>query len=148
MTSMINTIIADDLMSEAAHLFDKMLAAGQRHKFVSFLTRHNFRLLDLGSYRSQLTCGHDVGQREVALDNIRGTEGRLNDFDSRFNPLTDRTRRRWINVAKANEGGTDLPPVELIQVGDVYFVRDGHHRVSVARAYGKTTIAARVIVKD
>jgi len=148
MTSTLSTIIADDLLSDAAHLFDKMLAAGQRHKFVSFLTRHDYRLLDLGSYPSQLRCGHDGGQREVALDNIRGTEGRSNDFDSRFNPLSDQARRRWINVARANEDGMDLPPVELIQVGDVYFVRDGHHRVSVARAYGQTTITARVIVKD
>ncbi len=148
MAGAINRISAEYLLSDAAHLFDKMLAAGRRHKFVSFLTRHNYRLLDLGSYPSQMTCGHDVGQREVALDNIRGTEGRLNDFDDRFNPLTDRARRRWISVARANEEGMDLPPVELIQVGGIYFVRDGHHRVSVARAFGQTTIAARVIVKD
>ncbi len=143
-----NTLIKDSLMEDAAHLFDKMLAAGRFHKFVSFFTRHNYQLLDLGSYPSQMTCGHDVGQREVALDNIRGTEGRLNDFDDRFNPLTDQARRRWISVARANEEGMGLPPVELIRVGDVYFVRDGHHRVSVARAFGQSTITARVIVKD
>lgn len=133
-------------MNYAANLFDKALAAGRSHKFITKLTRRTSRLLDLGSYPSQMKNSRDAGQREVMLDDIRGTEGRQNDFDERFNPLTERIRQRWVSLASAHEEGIDLPPVELIQVGKVYFVRDGHHRISVARAFGQTTITARVTI--
>jgi hypothetical protein len=51
-----------------------------------------------------------------------------------------------LNIAKLRLEGRPLPPVELIQVGDSYFVRDGHHRISVARAFGQTAIDAQVTV--
>ena len=82
----------------------------------------------------------------VPLSQIRGSEGRSGDFDRDFNPLQDRCRQRWLNVAMARQRGKALPPVELIQVGQVYFVRDGHHRISVARALGQQAIEARVLV--
>ena len=141
-----NTLTAAFGMDTSAYLFNNALAAGRSHKFTSLITRRSSHLLDLGSIGSHLQNSRDAGQQEVALDNIRGTEGRLNDFDDRFNPLTDRTRQRWQSVAKAVDAGTQLPPVELIQVGKTYFVRDGHHRISVARALGQSTIAARVTV--
>jgi hypothetical protein len=49
-----------------------------------------------------------------------------------------------VNIAAAWEMGTPLPPVKLIQIGDLYFVRDGHHRISVARAMGQEAIEAEV----
>lgn len=131
---------------ETLGLFNKSRAAGRSHKILSLLTRRSNRLLDLNSYPTERRYGHYAGQREVPLDKIRGTEGRLNDFDDRFHPLTDRTRQRWLSVATANEQGMDLPPVELIQIEEVYFVRDGHHRISVARAFGQTMITARVTI--
>lgn len=127
-------------------LFNKSWAAGRTRKIFSVVTRRSNRLLDLGSYSTEKRYGHYAGKREVPIDKIRGTEGRLNDFDDQFHPLTDRTQQRWLSVARANERGIDLPPVELIQVGDVYFVRDGHHRISVARAFGQTTIYASVTI--
>jgi hypothetical protein len=72
---------------------------------------------------------------------IRGSESRSSDFDRDFNPLHDHNRRRWLNVAAARQRGKALPLVKLIQVGDVYFVRDGHHRISVARALGQRSIS-------
>jgi hypothetical protein len=148
-----NTLTADFgtfeavlLENTSADLFYKALAAGCVRKFISILTRRPARLLDLNSYPSNKQNGHYGGLREVALDDIRGSEARQNDFDDRFNPLTDRIRQRWQSVAKAFEAGMDLPPVDLIQVGQTYFVRDGHHRVSVARARGQTTITAEVTV--
>ena len=147
-----NTLTADFRSFEAvllentsSDLFYKALAAGRIRKFISLFTRRPSRLQDLSSSKSNWN-GHYAGMREVALDDIRGTEGRLDAFDDRFNPLTDKTRQRWQSVAKAFEVGIDLPPVELIQVGQTYFVRDGHHRVSVARARGQTTILAEVTV--
>lgn len=127
-------------------LFNKSWAAGRTRKIISAITHHSNHLLDLGSYATERRCGHYAGKQEVPLDKIHGTEGRLNDFDNQFHPLTDRTQQRWLSVAMANEQGIDLPPVELIQVGDIYFVRDGHHRISVARAFSQTTICARVTV--
>jgi hypothetical protein len=80
----------------------------------------------------------------VPISQIGGSEGRVGDFDRDFNPLKDYTRRRWLGIAAARERGKVLPPVSLVQVGDVYFVKDGHHRISVARAVGQDAIEARV----
>jgi hypothetical protein len=82
----------------------------------------------------------------VAIERILGSEGRANDFDRDFNPLQDRSKGRWLGVAAARQRGKPLPPVALIQVGDVYFVQDGHHRISVARALGQRAIEASVMV--
>jgi hypothetical protein len=131
---------------QAVRMFDCARHAANSHRIISVLTRRSNRLLDLNSYSIQKRYGNFAGDREVALSDIRGTEGRQNDFDNHFNPLTERTRFRWQSIARAFEEGQDLPPVELIQVGEMYFVRDGNHRVSVARAYGWETIRARVTV--
>jgi uncharacterized ParB-like nuclease family protein len=81
----------------------------------------------------------------VPIHQIKGSLGRSNDFDANFNPLHERTRSRWISVASAVRQRIPLPPVELLQVGDSFFVRDGHHRISVARAFGQEDIEARVV---
>lgn len=64
--------------------------------------------------------------------------------DCSFYPVRDHNQGRWLGVATARQEEKSLPPVELIQVGDVYFVRDGHHRISVARALGQPVIEAEV----
>ncbi|HSJ56021.1 MAG TPA: hypothetical protein VLC95_02510 [Anaerolineae bacterium] len=86
------------------------------------------------------------GVRTVRLAQIRGSEGRCADLDARFRPLHGATRERWLRVADAHQKGIGLPPVALVQVGDTYYVRDGHHRVSVALAWGLESIEAEVVV--
>jgi len=81
---------------------------------------------------------------EVPLDKIVGSVGRYQDFNSAFLPRTDALEERWAQVDAVREGMTGLPPVDLLKVGDLYFVRDGNHRVSVARAHGEDTIEAYV----
>jgi len=81
----------------------------------------------------------------VSLDKIVGSESRVNDFDSDFRPLKENIRDRWINIAIAYRNGIVLPAVELLQDGDKFFVRDGHHRVSVAKAMGQQEIDAWVL---
>src|SRR6266540_5030436 len=76
----------------------------------------------------------------------RCREGRCDDFDVGFHPLKEHTEERWVSVARAQLRGLGLPPVELIQLGAVYFVRDGHHRISVAAALGQQEIDAVVTV--
>jgi hypothetical protein len=103
-------------------------------------------LLDLG--RVQATCAvrdrFHLGTRAVPIDRILGSEGRCKDFDAGFRPLRAHNQARWLRVAEAMYMGVPLPPVHLIQVGDVYFVRDGHHRVSVSKALGQTEMEADV----
>ena len=85
-----------------------------------------------------------AGQAVVPLDAIVGTVDRGRDFDRSFRPTTGRMRSRWEHIATAMRRGEAMPPVDLVRVGQIYFVRDGHHRVSVARALGRTDIDAYV----
>lgn len=85
-----------------------------------------------------------VGLKVVPLDQILGSVGRARDFDRRFRPTSGRSRGRWEQIAAAARRGESFPPVDLMKVGQLYFVRDGHHRVSVARALGRVDIDAYV----
>ncbi|MCL4394894.1 MAG: hypothetical protein M1482_08865 [Chloroflexi bacterium] len=86
------------------------------------------------------------GMQTVPVAQIVGSATlRYNDFDGAFLPRQRRTKSRWRNVDRAYYQNVDLPPVELYKIGDVYFVRDGHHRVSVARERGQEFIDAQVI---
>jgi hypothetical protein len=76
---------------------------------------------------------HRAGLEVVPLDAIVGTVDRGMDFDRRFRPTTGRVRSRWEHIAAAMRRGEALPPVDLVRIGEIYFVRDGHHRVSGAR---------------
>lgn len=96
--------------------------------------KQNLRLQD-SSYK---------GLQEVELDKIVGSTGRYRDFTRSFLPKSDNTEDRWRRVdAIAHSEG--YPPVDLIKVGDVYFVRDGNHRISVARSHKAKTIEAYVV---
>jgi hypothetical protein len=86
----------------------------------------------------------DRGLQVVPLDAIVGTVDRAADFDRGFRPTTTRLRSRWERIAAAQRRGEALPPVSLYQVGELYFVRDGHHRVSVAKSLGRKDIDAYV----
>ena len=84
------------------------------------------------------------GLHEVPLDKIVGSVGRYHEFTAGFLPKRGNMQERWSRVYAVTTGPTGLPPVELYKVGDVYFVRDGNHRVSVARQLGGTSIQAHV----
>jgi hypothetical protein len=87
---------------------------------------------------------HSAGKAVVSLDAIVGTVDRGRDFDRSFRPTTGRVRSRWEHIATAMRRGEAMPPVDLVRIGQIYFVRDGHHRVSVARALGHNDIDAMV----
>jgi hypothetical protein len=86
----------------------------------------------------------DRGLQVVPLDAIVGTVDRAVDFDRGFRPTSGRLRSRWERIAAASRRGEALPPISLFKVGDLYFVRDGHHRVSVAKSLGRDDIDAYV----
>jgi hypothetical protein len=80
----------------------------------------------------------------VPLAHIVGSVGRARDFTCDFWPCPSVNKERWAGIDAALTAGLDLPPVELYQIGEVYFVNDGNHRTSVARANGLQEIAAYV----
>src|SRR6059058_541075 len=86
----------------------------------------------------------DLGLHAIPLDSILGTVDRRSGFDREFRPTTSRVRTRWERIAAAMRRGDPLPPISVYRIGEVHFVRDGHHRVSVARALGLRDIDAYV----
>ena len=89
-----------------------------------------------------------LGAKVIPLDAIVGSVDKARDFDRRFRPTSGRSRQRWERLARASRTGEEIPPIEVYQVGDYYFVQDGHHRVSVARSLGLKVIEARVTAID
>jgi hypothetical protein len=126
----------------AVRRYETLRARAQVGRVWAAISRRASRLCALPA--RQPTEQHYAGQKPVAIDEIRGSENRTDDFDQHFNPLHSSTLDRWVSVFKARAQGKDLPPVDLVQYGDTYYVRDGHHRISVARARGEAFIDARV----
>ena len=95
-------------------------------------------------HRLHLRSARYLGLRNVPLDQIVGSVDRYQDFTRTFLPRRKFLQGRWTRVDRLVSGFTGLPPVELYKVGEAYFVRDGNHRVSVARQHDATTIEAHV----
>jgi hypothetical protein len=85
-----------------------------------------------------------LGLQVITLDSIVGSVDRSREFDRRFRPTSGQMRERWQRLALAQRRGESIPPIEVYRVGDMHFVVDGHHRVSVAHALGLKTIDAYV----
>ena len=91
------------------------------------------------------TGERDLGIQVIAVDSVVGTVDRATGFDRSFRPTSARVRTRWERIAAAMRRGEPLPPIDVYRIGDAHFVRDGHHRVSVARALRIEQIEARVV---
>jgi hypothetical protein len=88
----------------------------------------------------------DLGIQLIGLDSIVGTvDRRRGEFDRSFRPADPGVRGRWERIAEARRRGEAMPPIDVYRLGELHFVQDGHHRVSVARAMGDTDIEAHVI---
>jgi hypothetical protein len=131
------------------NLYNHMLWQGTRGRLISLFTKRNqLEALHTLLASRAVRASYDAGLQTVPLDLIVGSEGRVQDFDRRFNPRNDRTSQRWMRIAQAYLSGKSLPPVMLVEVEGRYYVRDGHHRISVARALGQTDIDAQVQVYE
>lgn len=86
----------------------------------------------------------ELGLQSIPLDSVVGTVDRTRDFDRGFRPTTPRVRGRWQRIAAAQRRGEAFPPISVYRIGDLHFVRDGHHRVSVAKSLGREDIDAHV----
>ena len=89
-----------------------------------------------------------IGMKAVPVDLIVGSEGRYKDFNRAFLPKKEFSRSRWVHVDKAHLQSIILPPIKLYEIGGTYFVRDGNHRVSVAKMQRVSFIDAEVIRLD
>ena len=127
-------------------LFQKASRQGWMRRAWAAITRHPHCLLTLSSLGSRPYAQHYGGRQTVEIGKIIGSENRIGDFDDQFHPLRSQSKDRWMSVAGARIQDVPLPPVDLIQVGDRYFVRDGHHRISVARTLGQHFVEAEVTV--
>jgi hypothetical protein len=87
----------------------------------------------------------DLGVLTIAIETIVGTLDRRKEFDRSFRPTSSRARARFERIAEAARRGVALPPIDVYRVGALHFVRDGHHRVAVARAQGLDAIDAHVV---
>jgi hypothetical protein len=113
---------------------------------IDAVRRQSSTMFSLADVRARLNVRGQryLGHQTVLLDHIIGSEGRYDDFDRRFLPRTDALKQRWSSIDQAMIQAVQLPPVDLYKIGDIYFVRDGNHRVSVAREQGQTYIDAYV----
>lgn len=117
---------------------------------IAWLTGETNELLPFDEVKGRLPVRgqHYVGLQQAPIEQIVGSMGRYRDFDRAFLPKQKRTRDRWVSIDKAHITEAPLPPVELYQMGEVYFVKDGNHRVSVARERGQEFIDAYIIQID
>jgi len=113
---------------------------------ISHLTGEKIDLLSYGEVLKSLRLQGQVerGRQEIPLDKIIGSVGRYTDFTRDFLPRKSSDSQRWVSVKVATESLMGVPPIEVYKVGDYYFVRDGNHRVSIARQNGQSHIEAYI----
>jgi hypothetical protein len=133
-------------VSESFRNFSKARVSAFWQEAWSLLTRRSIDLLRFEEVRDRLRL-HDeryIGLRDIELDKIIGSVGRYQDFTRSFLPRTNAVRARWQRLDAMARGPSGFPPIEVYKVGEVYFVIDGNHRVSVAHQLGAKTIEAYV----
>jgi hypothetical protein len=115
-------------------------------RIMNSLTPDNQRLLSLREVKDVIRPKSETykGMQTVPIARIAGSEGRYRDFNKGFLPKREASRGRWTSIDRAHLQHVTLPPIRLYEVGGIYFVRDGNHRVSVARSQGVIDIDAEV----
>jgi hypothetical protein len=117
---------------------------------LNFLAKGSNELLPFDEVRKALPLKgqHYAGVQQIPIHQIVGSVSRYQDFDRAFLPRQTHTKGRWMSIDQAHLQDVSLPPIELYQIGSAYFVKDGNHRVSVAREKGQVYIDAVVIEVD
>ena len=132
--------------SLARHDFSHAYQKGFWRSIFSWLSHSNNELLPYEEVLKHLPMrGQNyIGVRQIETDKIIGSVSRYNDFDRAFLPRQTHTRSRWESIDLAHFKSIILPPIEVYKIGDFYFVKDGNHRVSVAREKGQVYVDAFV----
>ncbi|MDR0402934.1 MAG: transcriptional regulator [Treponema sp.] len=135
------------IKNQAAEDFSRARAREFFQRIMHFLDHDKITLLSLDDVKRILRPKSETyrGMRAVPIRLIVGSEGRYRDFNKYFLPKSDHLRPRWERIDEARLSDITLPPIQLYEIGGVYFVRDGNHRVSVAKTQGIENVDAEVI---
>ncbi len=135
------------IQSQTEDDFSKARNKALFNEIQHFLNPAETELLSFTDIKKWLKPKNEVymGMQEIPVDYIVGSEGRYNDFDNHFFPKNLHLKNRWKSIDAARLTDVILPPIKLYEIGGLYFVRDGNHRVSVARSQGVRDIDAEVI---
>ncbi len=139
-------MLSDILSTTSNEKFSEARRLAFLKSVVHFLDKEANDLLSFEEIRTRLQLRHarDLGVQEIEVDKIVGSMGRYSDFTREFYPLRDSQANRWRRIYDLTNSLAGFPPIEALKVGEAYFVRDGNHRVSVARANGAKMIEAHV----
>lgn len=129
----------------AKSVFEKLITKANMSKVFSTLTRKENNLRSYENENLNMSNQHYSGMQTIEIEQIVGSLNRSEDFDANFLPKSSRTKERWMSIAVAMFQDIGLPAIDVYLIGDTYFVEDGHHRVSVAKALGYLYIDAKVI---
>lgn len=135
---------------QSSHDFARAYRRGFLRSIFSLIRHTDNRLLPFDEVMQHIPMRgeHSVGIKQIETSKIVGTVNRYQDFDRAFLPRQTNTRSRWESINSAYFRDIILPPIDVYKVSDVYFVRDGHHRVSVARERGQYYMDAYVVEID
>lgn len=138
--------MTDELTSRTRADYSRARAKAFLNRIWAVISGQPTHLLSYDEVREKLHVGGPIyrGVQTIRLDQVAGSLNRYQAFDRAFLPVQDETANRWQRVSRAFYEDISLPPVVLYKVGQVYFVVDGHHRVSVAREQGQDFIDAEV----
>jgi hypothetical protein len=141
-----NRIFTQSAQQDFSHAYMKSFL----HAMRSWIQRESNDLLPYDEVRKHIPMRgqHYIGLQQIETQKIIGSVSRFNDFDRAFLPRQTHTRSRWESIDRAYFADVILPPIDVYKVGDVYFVKDGNHRVSVARERGQAYMDAYVIEID
>lgn len=137
--------VGNQVYEKAQRLFNAALLRGNLLVAINGLLGRRSGLKALPGFAS-FRSAYSRGLVTVPIRRIIGSENRSLDYDRHFHPLNERARARWLNIALSLLKERALPPIELIEVDGFYYLRDGHHRVSVATTLGQMEIEAFVTV--
>jgi hypothetical protein len=136
----------DSVTQQAATDFSRARGKAILSRIQHFLNTDRNRLLSFNDVKDILKPKNEVyrGSQTVPIKLIVGSEGRYHDFNKYFLPNAEHLRHRWQRVDEAHIKDIILPSIQIYEIGGVYFVRDGNHRVSVAKMQGVEFIDAEV----
>jgi hypothetical protein len=134
------------IKSTAKADFENALRKGFWRGVVSWLTQSSNELLPFDEVRKNLPLKgqHYIGLKQIPINQVVGSVGRYHDFDRAFLPRLESSSGRWRSIDEAHLQDIGLPAIEVYKIGTAYFVKDGNHRVSVARERGQAFIDAAV----
>lgn len=138
----------NSLVSEQADRdFSKAYGKALINEIAHLLSPKEANMISLGEIKSIIKPKNElyIGMKTIPVNKIIGSEGRYNDFDNEFFPKNQFMKNRWKHVDAANLESIVLPPIKVYELAGLYFVRDGNHRVSVAKLKGIEFIDAEVV---